>query len=506
MYAREGNHKGAAEVFRGVLIHEPNNWEALLRLGISLFEDGDAFQALYYFRRCKAEKPRDPLGLMHHGLCLAQIGTHVENAGDTAEGLADLRRAAARMDGLPDHSKAILLNNLGNTLERLNLHAEALPVLEKGIAFDPLDPFPHYNRGIALMRLWRYREAIDAFNACLSLQRRVGESRANDADAYYNRGIGYLLLGEMARGFADYEARLLTTETDPPNLGLPVDLKLKPGDDIAGSIILVHCEQGLGDSIQFMRFVPELVRRGARVRLIVHRQLMHLVSMENVEVLPVGTKLADDAGAYQFDRWVAIMSLPWVLGITGDAQIPAPWWFPVYTDAVESWKSRIGRAQFTVAVCWAGNFRHKNDEHRSIALGTFRNLFQVPGVRFVAVQQARQNEAEELQTILRSNPNVQHFELDDFRDTAAVMCACDLTITVDTSVAHIAGSLGRPTWTLIPKTATDWRWQLERTDSPWYPSISLYRQSKVGDWRSVMDRVTRDLTAMAAQRAAANAA
>lgn len=502
--AIQGKHDSAVEIFKGVLIADPDNFEAKLRLGTSLFELGRYHEALYWFWRGRKQARRHPLALMNYGLCLSQLG-HPE------EGLPDLERAVALLDKapLPNQAKAQVYNNLGNTLERLERHAEALPVLQKGIALDPDDPFPWYNLGIVLLRLNRHREALAALNESI-VRQRPGESRLNEADAYYNRAMAHLLLGELGEGFIDYEARLVTTETDPPCFGLDPALKLKPGEDINGKTILLHCEQGLGDTIQFMRFVPELCRRGAEICTIAHSAIRTLLYDPRMNVLPTGQKLAGrnvegEEDAVRYDRWVAICSLPYVFGLEREDQIPPPWCFPLDCERVDRWAATLPPSSFRVGVCWAGNFRHKNDRHRSVPLATFAKLFELP-YQFVSVQQMRLGEEAELAELQKRHSNLTVLALDDFRDTAAVLLNCNLVVTADTSVAHLAGTLGSPTWILIPKSGTDWRWQLERTDSPWYPSVRLYRQAKIGDWRSILDCVKRDLAETAAQRAAAYAA
>jgi tetratricopeptide (TPR) repeat protein len=488
-YAIAGNHASAIEIFRGVLLVEPENFEAIQRLGTSLFETGELYEAFYWFWRGKKINRRQPLALSNYGLCVSQLG-HFE------EGLPDLQLAIFHAEKAGDSfsraAKSLTYNNLGNTLERLKRHAEALVAFDKGIAYEPNDPFPHYNRGIALMRLNRHREAIEALSHSLSLDWAVdgSPSRLNPADVRYNRGMASLLLGDMQGGFADYEYRLLTSESAVHNLGLDPALKWQPGDAIEGKTLLVHCEQGLGDTIQFLRFVPLLADLGPKeVRIVAHAPIRPMIDIPGVRVMQPGDALTD-----QYDCWVALMSLPLHLGIE-EATIPAPWQ-PNIEGATIQVEPEGG---FNVGVCWAGNFQHKNDEHRSIPLSQFAALFDAEGCDFTSVQQMRPGETHEFAEIKATHPNLEALLLNDFRDTARVLLTLDLVVTVDTAVAHLAGTLGVPTWLLVPAYSTDWRWQLDRTDSPWYPSVKLYRQPKVGDWKSVLDRVKRDLVSLAAQ-------
>lgn len=484
-----GNHQSAIGLFKGVLIHQSAHFEAIERLGASLFELGRYHEALYWFWRGRKLDRRHPLALTNYGLAVSQLG-HPE------EGLPDLERAAqnAEKQKAPAGVRALVYNNLGNTLERLNRHADALIALDKGISADPLDPFPHYNRGIALLRLNRHREAITALDTSLGLRGPINNSasRLNEADALYNRGMGRLLLGEFKGGFSDYEARLLTSENEVINLGLPADKKWTGADSLEGKTILLHCEQGIGDDIQFLRFVPMLkARNPTTILVIAHAATAPLVAhLGGVQVMPTG---ADLTGKY--DCWVALMSLPMCLGIKSEAEIPPPFWFPIEAERGETWRAALGLSRVTlnVGVCWAGNWRHKNDRHRSIPLETFAALFDAPDCNFVSLQQIRPDETDLFAGLKETHTNLHAFYFDDLRDTAAAMLNLDLVISVDTAVAHLSATLGVPTKILVPAFGTDWRWMLKRSDSPWYPTATLYRQAKVGDWSSVIARLRSDL-------------
>jgi tetratricopeptide (TPR) repeat protein len=491
-FAMRGDQKSAVGLFKGVLIHEPDNLEAVLRLGSSLFELAEYYEAFYWFWRGLKLDPKHPMALTNYGLCISQLG-HPE------EGLAYLERAVARAEKLnrPPAVKALIYNNLGNTLERLNRHKDALVPLDKGIACDPNDPFPHYNRGIALCRLNRHREALEALERSLKLAPPSADSpsRLNHHDAIYNRAMIKHHLGDLEGGFADYEARLTSSENDSPNLGLDPKLKWQHGESIEAKTVLVHCEQGLGDTIQSLRFIAPLqALKPKEILLITHAAIRKIIDIPGVRVLQPGENIKGI-----FDCWVAIMSLPWYLGIKTEAEIPPPWKPPVVGMRQEGWLRHLPPVTLArplrVAICWAGNFQHKNDAHRSIPLEQFAAIFDAP-CQFVSIQQMREGEEPVFAALKAKHPNLTALKLDDFRDTAAVFLNCDLVVTVDTGPAHLAASLGVPTWILLPAYNTDWRWQLERTDSPWYPSARLFRQPRVGDWDSVLTTVHRRLTAL----------
>lgn len=506
--AMNGAHREAAANFRGVLLHEPENAKALNHLGASLFELGPdkLHEALYCFWRAIKLDWRYAAALGNYGSCLAQLG-HWEEAVEWHN------RAIHRWEKTPNASrasKAMAYNNLGNTLERLGRHAEALVALDKGIAYDPTDPFPHYNRGIALVRLNRHREGIAALEHSLTLrsERPTPEdsvSRLNLADTHYNLAVAKLLLGELGEGFKHYEARLLTSENQTPNFGLSQDYKWQPGESIEGKTVLLHGEQGLGDTIQSLRFLPQVFERGAKeVLFITHAAMRSIVRMPGVRVMQPGEKIAvrkvewkgAEPPAAWFDCWAATMSLPYLLGVRTEADIPPPW--QPTTDRIDC---RTGEPGLHVGVCWSGNWRHKNDAHRSIPLETFAEIFEAP-CHFVSLQQeVRQMDEEPFRTARERG--LREVKLETFEHTAALIRNLDLVVTVDTAVAHLAGSIGVPTFVLVPRYSTDWRWQLERTDSPWYPSMTLFRQNKIGEWRPTLLRVFKRLTETAAQRAAA---
>ena len=304
--------------------------------------------------------------------------------------------------------------------------------------------------------------------------------------------MGYLLLGDLKNGFQNYEDRLVTSENQKPNMGLPAEMKWKLGESIAGKRLLIHGEQGLGDAIMGLRFLPMVRELGPSEILVVEHSAIHpLIAHENLTVCQRGEDITG-----KFDVWVALMSLPLYLGIEREDQIPGPYQIKCDAGLVKQWNSIVNPLWgVTVGICWAGNFSHKNDAHRSIPLKQFARLFDAP-VNFVSVQQMRPAETDEFAELQQRHKNLAAVYLNDFRDTAAVIRQCNLVVTADTAVAHLAGTLGVPTWIFIPKFSTDWRWQLERTDSPWYPSVSLYRQTKIGDWNTVLDRVAHDLSAL----------
>jgi hypothetical protein len=271
----------------------------------------------------------------------------------------------------------------------------------------------------------------------------------------------------------------------PPRrrLGKPLWLGEYP---LGRKTILLTAEQGFGDVIQFARYAPLLARSGAQVVLEAPPDLMGLLGrMEGVVVVARGAPLPP------FDVHCPLGSLPLALK-TDPAAIPAPIpYLAAGGERLAEWRTRLaGVAAPRVALAWSGSPTHPNDRNRSLVLAQLAPLFALDRIAFVSVQREPREDA---QAVAAARPLVHlGAELKDFDDTAAVLALCDLVVSVDTAVAHVAGAIGRPVWILLPYQP-DWRWKLDRTDSPWYPTARLYRQSAPGDWGGVIARVRDDL-------------
>jgi hypothetical protein len=307
----------------------------------------------------------------------------------------------------------------------------------------------------------------------------------DDADLNWNLAVNLLLLGDFESGWAAHEWR--------PGRISGLQQPRWRGEDLQERTIVLYGEQGFGDIIQFVRFVPEVARRARTVYL---RMLRPLEPLELK--LPSNCILVRQGGVVPAtDYECPLMSLPFVLGIT-ESTIPArvPY---VYADAdaASQWRRELSDGALNVGIAWSGNPANLDDMNRSLTLAALLRA-AVPGCRFVAVQpEVRDADRDTLAA------HAEVFDaggrLRNFADTAALFEALDLVLTVDTSVAHLAGALGRPVWILLP-WVPDWRWMLERSDSPWYPTARLYRQPKAGDWDSVLAQVREDLAALAARQ------
>jgi tetratricopeptide (TPR) repeat protein len=437
------------------------------------------------------------------------------NRGNTHKDLEQFDAALA------DYSQAIALNrgnadalsNRGNLHKQLERHDEALADYDAAIARDPRNAEALYNRGTTLCDLERLDAALADFDRALAIKpdyvdalynravTLMGLGRIEDAlkvveqvialdpdhpQAYWSRAMGNLTLGRYREGWIDYERR---TQTDP--VLAPWHTCGRPqwgGErDIAGRTLLLHSEQGHGDSIMAARYVKGALALGARVILDVPSALAPLMrQIEGVRVLTQGEAVP------AFDLHCPLMSLPRAFDTTLDT-IPADGpYLRAPAAHLEKWRSRLpqnGRPR--VGFAWAGNPDHKRDKTRSIALAHIRPMLTRSDVAFFSLQRdLRAGDGEMLQDL----PQVSALgdEIETFADTAAIVSLLDLVISVDTSVVHLAGALGRPVWVLLP-FLPDWRWLLDRADSPWYPTARLFRQRTIGDWPDVVARVTAEL-------------
>lgn len=405
------------------------------------------------------------------GEALLNRGTAKATLGRPAEALADFDAALALA---PHHPNA--LYNRGNALLDLGRPAEAIAAFDRALAGAPQHVKAHNNRGRALQALNRHAEALASFDKAIAVDKDY-------ADAHFNRSHALLTLGDLRKGFAAYEWRWKRSgmEGAQRKLGRPLWLGEYP---LGGKTILLHAEQGLGDTIQFARYAPILAKAGAKVVLEVQPELKALLSgLEGVQAC-----VARGETLPAFDVHCPLLSLP--LAMKTDLQsVPAPIpYLKADADRIERWKPRLEALPGKrVAIAWAGHARHVNDRNRSLALEQLAALFTRDGVSFVSIQrELRDGDAD----ILARYRNVSHVgdALTDMADTAAIVALTDLTLAVDTSVVHLSGALGRPVWIMLP-FVPDWRWGLGQETSPWYPQARLFRQPALGDWAQVVAAV-----------------
>jgi hypothetical protein len=339
------------------------------------------------------------------------------------------------------------------------------------------------NRGLTLHGLKRFDEALADYDRALQI-------RPDFPEAHWNVAMSRLLTGDFSSGWVEYDWRWRNESLGAPkrNFSQPTWLG---GDLIEGKTVLLHSEQGFGDMIQFCRYVPMVVARGARVILEIEKPVRELLSTlaGAAQIVSRGDQLPD------FDVQCSVLDLPPAFGTRLESIPTTTPYLHAPPRARQHWKTRLGpRDRPRIGICWAGNSNFPGDRSRSIGLSPMLPLLANTDVQFFSVQKDLRAGDDE---ILHNHPHFIHLgdEIQTFSDTAAIISLMDLVISSDTSVVHLAGALGKPIWVLL-QFVPDWRWLLDRDDSPWYPTARLFRQDDTRLWENVIARVHRRCTPM----------
>jgi tetratricopeptide (TPR) repeat protein len=450
----------------------PRHWDAAHQCGHLLNRLQRFEEALSHFSLCDELKPNHAATLQMRALMLHALRRF-------EEALADNRRALAL-----DPANVEACNNTGTDLQSLGRHEEALSWFDRTLKLRPNFVETLENKAISLVELQRFDEAF----ATCHQARAIDPSRAV---AEWNLALLQMLTGNFEAGWVGREARwkMAAFSAGYPRISQPMWLGAEP---IAGKTLLVFSDEGIGDAIQFARYVPVAAARGARVVLVVQDVLYPLLS----ELAGVSQCLPKSAGTLPaFDLHCASSSLPLAFATRLDT-IPAEKSYLPAAAAprVQAWEERLGaHDRLRVGLVWSGNPKHHKDRNRSIPLRALAGILDVDAT-FVSLQKDPRPD-DRTALLERSEIIDLSADLTDFAETAALAACLDLVITVDTSVAHLAGALGRPTWILLPYTP-DYRWLLDRDDSPWYPTVRLFRQNASRDYASVIERVRSALLAM----------
>jgi tetratricopeptide (TPR) repeat protein len=495
-----GDGAAAIEAFGAALRVQPAFGEALHALVPLLLAAGRPAEALQRAQQLVALQPsaaaRVLLARAHYALAddaavLATLEPVLREEPGNADALAGyghalLRRtdyegaAQAFRTALQAHGPSVeRLVDLASACHRLGQREEAADLVRQALALAPGHPAALSLQVVVLTEELRLPEAE-------AIAREALRAHPTDADLHWNLSIALLMQGKLKEGWAEHRWRWQAgvMATSRPSA------RPEPawhGESLAGRSILLASEQGFGDMIHFLRYVPQVAAVAGRV-LVQAPGPLHALLAD----LPANCQVVQPSDSVRGDVQCALLDLPDVL-VTTLENIPAPVPY-LHADPtrVAHWRARVrdGSDRPHVGLAWSGNPAHTNDRRRSIPLALLASVLQAD-CRFVSVQtQVRASD----ETALRSLPLLSEAarELGDFADTAALLQALDLVITVDTSVAHLAGALGRPVWVLLPY-APDWRWMLEREDSPWYPTARLFRQQRPGDWPAVLARVEHEL-------------
>jgi tetratricopeptide (TPR) repeat protein len=420
---------------------------------------GKPDQSVASFQRAIALKPQEPT--FHNGLGLA--------LGERRQPEIAVKEFERAIQLKPDYADAY--GNLGGALRELGRFDEAHAAMTAAVRLQPHAARAHQNLALVLADQRKFSEAIESYCRAIAIQ-------PDFRQAHWDLGMLYLLLGDFERGWREYQWR--------PGASHRFAQPQWAGEDLHGKTILLYAEQGFGDAIQFVRYVPMVAARGARIVLACHAELTRLLG-DVAPVAVLGQPLPP------FDVHCSLLSLPFAMGTTRD-NIPAhvPYLKPG-EELSAKWRQRVGErtGRPRVGLVWAGRPEHPNDARRSVRFEMLTPLLAVEGVEFVSLQKGLAiKQTGAWRTIDFTS------ELEDFSDTAALIESLDLVITVDTAVAHLAGAMRKAVWLLLP-FMPDWRWMLDREDSPWYPTMRLFRQRDRGDWSVPIERMARELAAMA---------
>lgn len=465
-HLQRGRHADAIGLLAKAASVDPRSVDAASNLGLALNGAGRFEEAIAAYRKALALAPSHP-----------EILYNLGNAHLALDRIDDaLKSFDEALANDPSHVGAHV--NRGNTLLRFNRPADAFASYDKALAMMPGHASILTNRGHALRRLDRPQEALIDLEAALA-------KTPDFPEAHFETALARLTLGDFTAGWKEYEWRWKTGAFANQRRPFRQPLWLG-GVPLSGKTILLHAEQGLGDTIQFIRYARLVADRGARVICEVQPSLVSLLSqIEGVEIIAKGDALPT------FDLHCPLMSLPLAFG-TDATTIPAAIPYLAAPEMrVEQWRERLGRAAPRAGFVWSGSTAHKNDANRSIALARLAPLFEhLPLACFSLQREMRAADREVLQRL----PNLTDLgpELADFADTAAAISLLDIVVSVDTAAAHLAGAMGKPVVILLPYAA-DFRWLRASSDTAWYPTARLLRQPSFGDWDSVIGGLADEL-------------
>jgi tetratricopeptide (TPR) repeat protein len=525
-----GELDAAQEVYRRVLQQNPNDADALHLLGALLAQQGQAESGLELIDRAIAVDPTCADFLNNRGLILAALGrtdqaiaahrqairlnpnfaeahNNLGNAllqkGRIDEAAAMYRRTIALR---PDYANAH--SNLGVALHRLGKSDEAIAEYRAALKYQPQHAEAQSNLGVALREIGQIEKAIAAYRAAIAIDENCADAHANlgaalhdvgrpdqgiealnraieinprSASAHYNLALSLLQQGDYQRGFSEYEFRAYAVYSRQTFLTPPWD-----GRDLAGKTILLHAEGGFGDTILFARFVPMVKARGGMPILHVQAELVRLFAALD----GAGAVIPKSQNPPPFEFHCPLLSLASVFNVTVPT-IPAEKYLSADPALARHWAEKLGDdGRRRIGIAWAGTPLHCDDKYRnrSIPLETLAPIGTMPGIHLISLQKDRPAEKAPAGLELLDWTSALH----DFADTAALIANLDLVISVDTAVANLAGAMGKKVFLLLPLVA-DWRWLRDRADSPWYPTMRIFRQQTAGDWGPVIAELIKSL-------------
>jgi tetratricopeptide (TPR) repeat protein len=469
-FYRQERFKEAQNFFESVLAIQENHLDALRLLGISRLWTGHFLEATVLFISALKINPQHAATYCNLGYAFGQLGCF-------NEALTYFDKAILLK---PDYAE--VYSNRGNTLLELGRLNEALSDYDKAILLKPDYANAYSNRGNTLLELGRLNEALSDYDKAILL-------KPDYAEAHWNLSLCHLLNGNLRDGWLGYEWRWksgdLLSHTKHQNRPEPLWLG---AESLQDKTIFIYAEQGLGDTIQFCRYIPLLAQLGAKVILEVQPPLLDL--LKNLE--GVSQIIAQGDALPSFDYRCPLMSLPLAFQTELHTIPQIPKHIGGNKEGVMKWQTKLGeKKKPRIGIVWSSVSSYKKDQIRSITLSQLLTALPKEGFEYICLQK----EMKEIDKVtLQESPHIQFFgdQLSNFSDTACLIECLDLVISTCTSVPHLSCSLGKETWLMLSHVS-DYRWLLDRDDSPWYPSARLFRQERYGDWDGVMGRVKAEL-------------
>ena len=463
----QGKLEDAIESYQRALTIEPDYAEVHNNMGVALKDQGKLDEAIEAYQRALTIKP--DYADAHYNM-----GNVLKDQGKRDDAIKSYQRALRIK---PDYADAH--TNMGNVLKDQDKLDEAIESYQRALNIKPDYAEAYNNMGNVLKDQGKLDEAIEAYQRALRI-------KPDYADAYNNKSHSHLLMGDFNEGWDLYEWR---TQTKEKRSRKAIEhLSWDGAQNISGKRFVVYEEQGLGDKIQFCRYLPLLVQQNAFVTFKVASSLHSLLGTLDSNIILTNDLPSED----QIDFEAPLMSLPYLFK-TELQTIPAPSPY-LYADAakINLWAEKLHKDNFKIGICWQGS-KTKVDVGRSFPLSLFEKISRISDVELISLHKGLgEDQVSDVNFNLTSFDGNFDTGTDAFIDTAAIMANCDLIITSDTAVAHLAGALGRPTWVAL-KYISDWRWMLKGSKSPWYPTMTLYRQQSAGNWVDVFEAIECDL-------------
>jgi tetratricopeptide (TPR) repeat protein len=474
---KTGRHVEAAEKCRRALTLDPNFGNAHCTMGFILQHEGKLDEAVESYKKALSLDPNFVEAYNHLALAL-NAQSHYNEAIDACT-------QALRL--MPNYSEAH--NAMGMAFKNLNRFDEAVECYRQAVNLDSGFIEAHYNLANSLQKLGRCDEAIESYNRAIQL-------KPDFAAAHWNRSFAFLLTGRLTQGWEGYDWRR------KPECGVytyphKYDKPQWDGKPFVGKRLLVHYEQGLGDCIHFARYLPMVKSLGGTVLFEVPKALVSLLhNFPGIDELIVAS--AEQKVRAEFDYYCPLLELPRIFKTTLDTIPTSVPYIYANPDKAAKWRQILNVSDFKVGIVWAGSPTHGNDINRSCSVEYFSPLASIDGVKLYSLQKGNAAEQLNLSSFASKVQDLAEY-FEDFSDTAAVVANLDLVISVDTAVLHLAGAMAKTVWGILA-FAPDWRWMLERTDSPWYPTLTLFRQKQFGNWREVLLNIYERLGKLVSRR------